>query len=148
MTATTPVAEKLAKAEAERDERILRIASLEKQLAIAESDRRKLEDLWGASAAGMPLALPPLVAALVGVLLANLSLFASFILILARWREAFWDGLYLATTFGALATLRRSSRDGAGGQARVGLRRATIAFLVVGVALAIAGAALPPHTPF
>jgi len=145
---TPTIAEKLAKAEAERDERVLRIASLEEQLALAESDRRKLEDLWGASAAGMPLALPPLVAALVGVLLANLSLFASFILVLAHWRESFWDGLYLATTFGSLATLRQSSRDGAGGQARVGLRRATIALLVIGVVFAIAGAALPPRTPF
>jgi hypothetical protein len=131
----------VAELESKRDALLKGIANLKATLVQAEARRARLAELAGRDAEGKTLPLGPLVAALVGVVLANACVFAGFIVWLTRWNEMAWPVFYFLASFISIATFPRSkaSRSGAGGLARRGLRRVAMVFLVIGALMALAG---------
>ena len=107
------------------------------QLADTQKQSADLRDLLGASEDGAPLGSGPLFFALVGVVGACLADFAGYVVFLIAQKDALskehtW---LLAAVLGltmSLATLPLSKRAGAGGKARVLLRRTTIALCLFG----------------
>jgi hypothetical protein len=77
----------------------------------------------------------PLSAALVGAIAANGALFFSYVIYLTRFHETVWNALLVLSMVLGVGSLPLSSRAGAGGRARRGLRR----FAIVGLLIACAG---------
>ena len=119
--------------ERELKETTTRIARLEARLASATSVRLGLGNLLGEGEDGQPLAMLPLTAALVGSVAANAAVFCGYILYLTRLREAIWNALMVLAVVLVIGSLPLSSRQGAGGSARRGLRRFTILGLLLGL---------------
>lgn len=122
-------------------ERLREVRRREIDVASAALERarnalRASEDLWGARN-GQPLPFVPLTAALISVICANAAAFSGWIVILGRWGDLIWDvGLVGGATLSLMA--RPFSKPfGAGGRARIGLRRVTIAFLLVALVEAV-----------
>lgn len=112
-----------------------RVAVLETRLTAAIARRADLVDLLGEGSDGLPLAMPPLYAALIGAVAANGALFFAFVLYLTRLHEAVWNACFVLAMVIGVGTLPLSARSGAGGRSRLGLRR----FAIAGLVLALAG---------
>ena len=112
-----------------------RVARLRARLASATAQRAELGELLGEGEDGLPLAMAPLSAALVGAVAANAALFFAYVIILTRFHEAIWNALLALSMLLGLASLPISARQGAGGAARRGLRR----FALAGLGLAFVG---------
>lgn len=121
-----------------------RIRELEAELAAAKLRQGALEDLWGFAASGEKLPLRPLVTAIVGAVAANASAFCGFVVLLTGWSQLEWTGAFLLSALVAATTFLRSNGHGAGGRARVGLRRMTIGLLVLGMAFGVAAGVVHP----
>ena len=129
MSAVDPVA--MAEMERERAETAARIVALQARLASASSHRRGLADLLGEGEDCLPLPMVPLNAALVGAVAANAAVFFGFIIYLTRFHETIWNALLVLVVVLGAGSLPFSRQQGAGGRARVGLRRFAIAGLVL-----------------
>jgi hypothetical protein len=114
-----------------------RIVALRTRLAEATNERKDLADLLGEGEDGLPLAMLPLTSALVGAVAANGAMFFGYVIILTRFHEAVWNGLLALSMILGVASLPLSSRAGAGGRARLGLRRFTWVGLVMAIACVV-----------
>jgi hypothetical protein len=113
-----------------------RIEALRGRVAVAEQRSAAALDLIGEGEQGVPLSTSPLLAALAGVVAANAAAFGAFVTWISAMKE--WGvGTGAALLLSAL-TLRASGRPGAGGLARLGLRRLTVAFDVVSALVLVA----------
>jgi hypothetical protein len=108
-----------------------RIATERARLADLASRRKDLAELLGEGEDGAPLALPPLTAALIGAIGANGAMFFGYVIYLTRFHETAWNGLLFLSFVLGFGSLPFSARAGAGGRARLGLRRFAIAGIVV-----------------
>jgi hypothetical protein len=142
MSTSDPAAAMAAK-EAELGATAARIGVLTERLANGASRRRELADMLGEGEDGRPLAMLPLTAALVGAVGANGAMFFGYVIYLTRFHVVGWNALLVVALLLAGGSLPLSSRAGAGGRARLGLRRFAVAGLVV--ALIETAAALARH---
>jgi hypothetical protein len=129
MSSTSALERELEDKRRLRDEKKTALRALEQHLAQVNARRVALEDLWGASAAGIPLPVRPLVLAIVAVIAGNAAAFSGYVVALTKWREPFWAGLYATLLAITVACLVFSGGFGAGGRARSVLRATTVAFL-------------------
>lgn len=125
----------MAEKEHELQATAVRVALLRARLASATSQRTDLADLLGEGDDGLPLAMVPLTAALVGAIAANGALFFSYVIYLTRFHETVWNALVVLSMVLGVGSLPFSSRAGAGGRARRALRR----FAFVGLLIALVG---------
>ena len=132
MSAVDPAVAMNAK-ERELQDASARIVLLNARLAAAAARRKDVADLLGEGDDGLPLPMLPLTAALVGAIAANAAMFFGYVIVLTRFHETIWNVLLTLAMVLGLASLPLSSRPGAGGRARLGLR----AFAAVGLALAM-----------
>ena len=130
MTSADPAAAMAAK-ELELEAVTARIASHRARLADVASRRKDLSELLGEGEDGVPLALPPLTAALIGAVGANGAMFFGYVIYLTRFHETAWNGLLFLSFVLGVGSLPFSARTGAGGRARLGLRRFAIAGIVI-----------------
>ena len=85
----------------------------------------------------MPLPLGPLYAALVGAVSANAALFFAYVEWMTHFDEPIWNLCMFASVVIGGVSLPFSSKIGAGGKARIGLRFVTMAGLAVALAVII-----------
>jgi hypothetical protein len=127
----------IAAKERELQQARLRLEALGPRLADSERRCTELRQVLGEGDDGFPLPMLPLVAALVGAVAANGAVFFAFVEILTKFHELVWNAsLALALLLG-FGSIPLAKRPGAGGPARLGLRRLTI----VGVGVAMVGVA-------
>jgi hypothetical protein len=128
----------LAAAQAEVDSLAARLVTLQRRCTATQ-------EVLGADDDGAPLPLFPLAAALVGLVAADGAAFGVYVVVLTAMGEPIWLSGTLVALVTAIVMLPLSRRPGAGGLARVGLRRLS-AFLVaatfVGLVVAAARALL------
>lgn len=127
---TVAIAEKEREAEAARE----RLAVLDARLEASARRTEALREVLGEGATGQPLAELPLHAALIGAVAGNAAMFFSFVEYLTKFREVHWNfWMVVSLLLGAIAYVV-ARRPGAGGLARVGLRRFTLVCLVIACA--------------
>lgn len=127
----TQVAEK----ERELAQLTARIDAMDEQIVLGGKLRAELRDALGCDDAGVPLPMAPLVAALLGAIAANAAMFFSLVVWLTRFHETIWNSLLVVSLLIGVASIPPSKRAGAGGLARLGLRR----FAIVAVVIALLG---------
>jgi hypothetical protein len=124
----TTLKDKLAEREHELATQQRQLDLLTSNIEGAKRNRQALEDLWGA-ADGKPLPGRPLYAAITAVIASNLALFFGYVVYLSRGGEVPWDVLCVIAVIVTIVALPSTGLPGAGGRARVGLRRVAFVFL-------------------
>jgi hypothetical protein len=130
--------EKLAERERELAIQQRQLDVLESNIEGAKRNRQALEDLWGA-ADGKPLPGRPLYAAITAVIASNLALFFGYVVYLTRGGEIPWDFMCAIAVIVTIVALPSTGLPGAGGRARVGLRRVAFVFLFLTIFEVIVG---------
>jgi len=137
------LAAEVAALERELAERRAVIAAMRAKVDVARERQATMEDLWGAHDAGVTLPIGPLLAALVGIVCANAAAFCGYVVFLSRWSSGFFSLGCLAAAVVSELMLAFSARFGAGGRARVGIRRMTMALLAATALELLAASVFP-----